>query len=555
MTDIFDFYPEVSESDQSTNDTLESVVLETDPDQKETTLATPPKSFDELTKDLMAYLKQNPGEAVFSVASPVSESDEDEGPQIARKPLKPKRSVKDIQFNLKPKAVKAHLDRFIIKQGEAKKALSIAICDHFNHIKAAQEGTSVHYSKQNVIMVGPTGVGKTYLIKCIAELIGVPFVKSDATKFTETGYQGGDVEDLVRQVYAKADESVELAEYGIIYLDEIDKIAGAESKFGKDVSGRGVQTNLLKLMEETDVSIRPPWDINSQIKQMMTNQSEAPETISTKHILFIVSGAFHGLDDITRSRLEGSKFGFERSQRDVDEDEVTQSISTADFIKFGLEPEFVGRLPVRVACTSLKEDDLYTILTQSEGSLLHQFIDSFRLYGIDVLITDPALRKIAGLAHLENTGARGLGTIFEQLFREFKFELPSSNVRQFVITKEMIDTPDKVLSRLLKNPLPFEQDFSNELVRRFELSLADRFGIPIGFEKTMANRIIKEAHQEQLPINDICNRYISRIEFALRLLKNKPIKTKILIDEKIINSSEMTIESWATHHLKHTAKS
>ena len=198
-----------------------------------------------------------------------------------------------------------------------QKALAIAICDHYNFIKEAFDNTSPgHYTKQNIIMIGPTGVGKTYMIKRVAELIGVPFVKSDATKFTETGYQGGDVEDLVRQLYKKADNNIELAEHGIIYLDEVDKITGTQSSQHKDVSGRGVQSNLLKIMEDTDVQIRPPWDIQAQIKQMMggkKTESEEKETINTKNILFIMSGAFNNLSDIVKKRLDGASIGFERS--------------------------------------------------------------------------------------------------------------------------------------------------------------------------------------------------------------------------------------------------
>jgi len=211
----------------------------------------------------------------------------------------PKAKTEQFEFNYKPREVKAHLDRFVIKQDEAKKVLSVALCDHYHHVRLALDGKeSPNYAKQNIILVGPTGVGKTFLIRNAADLIGVPFVKADATKFSETGYVGGDVEDMVRDLVRLAEGDVTRAQYGIIYIDEIDKIAAASNLSGRDVSGRGVQTNLLKLMEETEVPARSPNDIAGQIQAMMDftqRGRKAPSTINTKHILFIVSGAFGGL--------------------------------------------------------------------------------------------------------------------------------------------------------------------------------------------------------------------------------------------------------------------
>ena len=298
------------------------------------------------------------------------------------------------KFDSKPRDVKAFLDRFVIKQEEAKKVLSVALCDHYHHVRMAIEGKEQpNYAKQNIILIGPTGVGKTYLIRCVAELVGVPFVKADATKFSETGYVGGDVEDLVRDLVRLANGDVARAEYGIIYIDEIDKIAAAPNMTGRDVSGRGVQTNLLKLMEETEVPARAPNDIAGQIQAMMEltqgRGKKQPPIINTKHILFVVSGAFGGLEKIIRKRLRDATIGFAANpKKAADEERVLEEVQTRDFIEFGFEPEFIGRLPVRVVCQHLNVDDLFLILKTSEGSIIRQYEDSFSAYGIEVLFRD-----------------------------------------------------------------------------------------------------------------------------------------------------------------------
>ena len=304
-------------------------------------------------------------------------------------------------------------------------------------------------------MIGPTGVGKTYMIKRAAELIGVPFVKSDATKFTETGYQGGDVDDLVRQLYKKADKNIKMAEFGIIYLDEIDKITGSESKHHKDVSGRGVQSNLLKLMEDTEVPTTPAWDVQSQIKQMMSSKKEDPniEKIQTKNILFIVSGAFNGLDSIINKRLGGKSIGFERTTKKKQKLSTTMTnLRTHDLIEFGLEPEFTGRLPVKVTFDELEANDLYDILTKSEESILDQYIHSFKRFGIEVSFDDSALKEIATISIEEKTGARALATTLEKIFRNYKFELPSTNINYIYADKQLIKNPEKVLAECIKKP-------------------------------------------------------------------------------------------------------
>ncbi|MDP8218206.1 MAG: AAA family ATPase, partial [Candidatus Theseobacter exili] len=364
-----------------------------------------------------------------------------------------------LRFDLTPKEVKGYLDRFIIRQDEAKKAIAIAVCDHYHHVIRVQEEDKGqdHYAKQNVVLVGPTGVGKTYLIRCIARLIGVPFVKADATRFSETGYVGGDVDDLVRELIDKADGEVNLAQYGIIYLDEIDKIAAPGNLHGRDVSGQGVQRGLLKLMEETDVPLQSPMDVAGQIKAVMDYQKKGKtkkETINTRHILFIVSGAFDGLTEIVRKRVSKKHIGFAAHQqkKNVDEADLLNEASTEDFIRYGFDSEFIGRLPVHVVCDKLDSNALFEIMVNSEGSIVNQYREAFDSYGIDIEFSDDGLREIALRASQENTGARGLITVFEKILRDYKFELPSSDIKQFVLTAALVNNPDKELKKLICSP-------------------------------------------------------------------------------------------------------
>ncbi len=354
-------------------------------------------------------------------------------------------------FELMPQQIARHLSRFVIGQTEAKKVLSVALCDHFQHVRMVMEGKPApYYQKQNVLLLGPTGVGKTHLIRSAAELIGVPFVKADATKFSETGYVGGDVDDLVRDLVRRAGGDVRKAENGIIYLDEVDKLATREPGMGRDVSGRGVQTNLLKLMEDAEVPLVSPNDVTGQLQSAMAAMrggTPSPETVNTRHVLFIVSGAFSGLDRLIRLRLAAARPPVRADRWSVDQ--CLQQVLTTDLVGYGLEPEFIGRLPVRVACHGLDSEDLFNVLRRSESSLIHQYERAFAAYGITVVFQDAGLRRLAALAAGEGTGARGLMTVCERVFRDFKFRLPSSRVRDFEVTARLVDNPAAELRRLL----------------------------------------------------------------------------------------------------------
>ena len=392
----------------------------------------------------------------------------------------PSNSIYD--FNLLPREIKAHLDRFVIKQDEAKKALSIAVCDHYNHAKYLRrlqesdpgKADEIEFAKQNVIVVGPTGVGKTYLVKHIAELIGVPFVKADATKFSETGYVGADVDDLVRELVRKADGNVELAEYGIIYIDEIDKIASQGNGFGRDVSGRGVQTTLLKLMEETEVNVRNPQDIQSQMQamfEMNKGGGSKKDTINTRHILFIVSGAFSGLEKIVEKRLRQGAIGF---------------------AAFGIQANF----------------------------------------------EDSALHPIAEEAALEKTGARGLLTVCERLLRDFKFELPGTAVTQIKIDGDLVAEPARILEKyLVEAPVVGDSRIMGELTA-FRRKFAEEHGVGLIFETEAVARLSELSEQRRQSVLQLCEEIFRDYQFGLKLIQKNTGRNSFSITAEAIDQPE-----------------
>jgi endopeptidase Clp ATP-binding regulatory subunit ClpX len=457
--------------------------------------------------------------------------------------------AKEFVFDRKPREVKSYLDRFVIKQHEAKKVLSVALCDHYQHVRLALEGKpQPNYAKQNIILLGPTGVGKTYLIRSASELIGVPFVKGDATKFSETGYVGGDVEDLVRELVRRADGDVERAQYGIIYIDEIDKIAAASNVAGRDVSGRGVQTNLLKLMEETEVPARSPQDMAGQIAAMMEMAQRGKKSaavINTRHILFIVSGAFDGLQKIVDRRIRSASIGFGAPTEALKPSaSPLDRVQTKDFIEFGFEPEFIGRLPVRVVCYPLEDDDLFHILKSSEGSIIRQYEQTFAAYGIEVLFQDDGLRRIATLALEEQTGARGLMTVCERVFREFKYELPSTLVKRFVVTRELVDDPAGELRKLLAEHNEQERIVARQLVHDFARRFEEAHQIRIEFTESAADGLVGLALEKGAPVRDFCAAHFKDFQFGLRLIASNTGRQSFVIDRDAVETPDKILSEW-----------
>lgn len=467
---------------------------------------------------------------------------------------------KGFEFNYKPRDIKAYLDRFVIKQDEAKKVISVALCDHYNHVKLAMEGKEhPNYTKQNILLLGPTGVGKTYLIRCAAELIGVPFVKADATKFSETGYVGGDVEDMVRELVRKANGDVKKAEYGIIYIDEIDKIASAREIVGRDVSGRGVQTNLLKLMEETEVPVRSPQDIAGQLAALMEatrpRGKKQPSTINTKHILFIVSGAFDGLDKIIKRRLREANIGFAaRGPVVEDEDRLFELAETRDFIDFGFEPEFIGRLPVRVVCRSLSVDDLFGVLKYSEGSIIRQYQQDFLAYGIQVEFDDSGLRRIAELASEEKTGARGLMTICEKVFRDFKFELPSTNVKYFKVTADLVNNPKEYLQKLIEEQREKDKYAGADQAKQFEKEFFKSHGVQIKFTDSAIRKLMEESAATGKPVMELCREKFKDYQFGLKLIVQNTGKNCFEIDTNAVENPDKILSEWVVESYRNQTK-
>jgi len=513
----------------------------------------PSDPFDQLPKQIQELLRGSNVKTPFPAGAAPAPPDAEAGDPEHEATLRRIR-----EFNLKPREIRDHLDRFVIQQAEAKKVLSVAICDHYNHVRQCLENPALRerdYAKQNILLLGPTGVGKTYLMRCIAKLIGVPFAKADATKFSETGYVGGDVEDLVRDLVKLADGDIELAQYGIIYIDEIDKIASSTgSAAGRDVSGRGVQINLLKLMEETDVNLHSQTDIAGQIQALMDFQRGGrprKRTVNTRHILFIVSGAFDKLADQVRRRVQSSQIGFAagRDQPAGDSD-FLRLAQSRDFIDYGMEPEFIGRVPVRVPCQALTAEDLEKILLTSEGSILQQYRADFAGYGIDFGIAPEAVREIARQAHAEQTGARGLMTVLEHVMRDFKFELPSTAIKTFQIGGDTVARPQETLLRLLKDNATQQKDVLKADVAAFAARFQKDYGFELVFEDAAIARLIELSLAADKTIRALCEEKFRDFQHGLKLIVRDGEPHRFTITREVVDAPDKVLSRWVVESFR-----
>jgi len=452
----------------------------------------------------------------------------------------------EIDFDLKPEELEAYLNNYVECQESAIEIIATKIATHYNRMKLddalTEEQRLVGNIKSNVLLIGPTGVGKTYIVKLIASKIGVPFVKGDATKFSETGYVGGDVEDLIRELVREAEGDIKRAEYGIVYLDEIDKIASSTNMRGLDVSRSGVQRNLLKLMEESEVDLRVPHDMAAQMEAAMEAQRTGKvqrKKVNTRNILFVVSGAFSGLEEIIAKRLNQKRIGFgaeHKTNGKVSRAELFEQVTTDDLVEYGFESEFVGRLPVLANLNELSVDALFNILKNENSSVTLSKKRDFEAYGITVEFDDDALRIFAERAHQQRTGARGLVNILENVLIKFEKKLPSTTITNFRVTKALVERPEEELRKLLN---------ANE-IREFQRNFLTQHGIVMEFPEASIQLISEKAAAQNKSLRKFLEETFKDYEYGLKLAGVSQFQiTKSVIDDPKKFLDNMVKQSYA----------